>query len=128
MKSKPFHLYLREKELSSFINYIPIFCLASNRHKRMRAREILGYTSQTKFLFDSHIYSHLRDSYYILLFLVMAKDDGNREEVSRLIERLKFNDKDVELRVNLFFDVVVDKDCPSIADLEEMWSIPYPPQ
>ena len=126
MKSKPFHLYLKDSELKSFINFIPIFCLASEPTQRRTAMKLLGYSRKSKFYADGLTRTHLRDSYYILLFLVMTKDDGNAIETHRLINRIKFFNKPIEEKVKLYFDIHEDEDALSIGELEEIWNTPFP--
>jgi len=126
VKSKPFHLYLKKPELRAFINFIPIFCLASAPRQRSTAMRLLGYNKKSKFYTDGLTRTHLRDSYYILLFLVMTKDDGNTTETHRLINRIKFFNEHIEERVKLYFDIHDDKDVLSIGELEEIWNTPFP--
>jgi len=126
VKSKPFHLYLKPSELKAFINFIPIFCLASAPNQRRTAQRLLGYTSKSKFFADGLTRTHLRDSYYILLFLVMTKDDGNTNETHRLIDRIKFFNKRIEEQVKLYFDIHEPEDTLSLGELEEMWNLPSP--
>ena len=123
MKSKPFNLYLRKEELSAFVNFLPIFSLASDQEQRNRAIKLLGYTSKTRFFVESHYHSHLRDSYYFLLFLVMTHDEGNQEEIQRLINRMRFISKEVEVNVKGYFGFKEDEDSLSIGELEEMWNL-----
>lgn len=126
MKSKPFHLYLKPSELKAFINFIPTFCLTATRNQCKTTMKLLGYISREKFYFDRLTKTHLRDSYYILLFLVMMKEEGNDNETHRIINKIKFFDKTMEERVNLYFDIHEDKDSLSIGELEEMWNLPFP--
>jgi len=128
MKKSPFHLHLKPQELSAFINFIPLFSLASLPSQRKVARQLLGYTSQTRFLLDSSTYSHLRDSYYILLFLVMTHDDGNAKDVNKIVKRMNFKNEEIEKNIKSYFNIEDEIDVLSVEELEEMWSLESPEQ
>tara|TARA_R100000458_G_scaffold31108_1_gene28497 strand:+ start:816 stop:1202 length:387 start_codon:yes stop_codon:yes gene_type:complete len=128
MKKSPFHLHLKPQELSAFINFIPLFSLASVPSQRKVARELLGYTSQTRFLFDYPTYSHLRDSYYILLFLVMTHDDGSTKDVNKIVKRMRFKNEEIEKNIKSYFNIEDDIEVLSVEQLEDMWNLESPEQ
>lgn len=88
----------------------------------------MGYTSQTRFLLDSSTYSHLRDSYYILLFLVMTHDDGNAKDVNKIVKRMNFKNEEIEKNIKSYFNIEDEIDVLSVEELEEMWSLESPEQ
>ena len=118
-----FRLVLEEEEVEILQTLLPLIVAASSKHEREQAMYALGFNDIRKFVVTMRHNPQLLESFQILLFLLLSKEE-HEPQFEKMRDKIIFTNDEFERRFRRIMGWrKKTKEDVSLSGLEEMWEM-----